>query len=138
MPVDFVVDLVAAAWDAELGAFSIQDPAYPPGLFLPNVSLVAGVQPKVTTAKCKPPAYGGSALGTGPGPCVVEYAAPPSSPAASDVTWCRYLGCTMDLFAGSTMLLQLNGLGPAATDRVRLPPPRVFCRPRTEGRVRKR
>ena len=97
-----------AVWDPARAAYSIQSPLYPGNLYLPNLTVTAGVQLKASTSKCTPPWSSGGV----PGPCVVEYSAAPSSPAATDITWCRYRDCRIDVFAGTQVVLQLNGIDP--------------------------
>jgi hypothetical protein len=115
-----VVELVPAAWDASLAAYAITGPLHPGNAYLPSLTVTAGVELRAATAKC-PPAWGGH--GGGSGPCVLEYAGPPSSRAAADITWCRYRECRIEAFAGSPVVLRLGGVdrqqGGGVADRVR-------------------
>ena len=126
VPVDFVVELVAAAWDGGAGAFRILDPAYAGNLFLPNVSVSAAVLPLVASDGCRGPPMDPSLPEARPGgPCVVQYSGPPGSPGAADVTWCGYRECRIDVFAGSLLRVRLDALDPQGaadpTDRVSSP-----------------
>jgi hypothetical protein len=142
VPVDFVVDLVAAEWDAGSGAFRILDPAYGSNLFLPNVSVTAGVLPLVASDSCRGAPMDPSLPVARPGgPCVVEYSAPPGSAGSGDVTWCGYLDCRIEAFVGTRLVLRLDGVDPQGAndtaDRVSPlePPPRLPA-PRPAARMR--
>ncbi len=126
MPVDFVVELVSAAWDGGSGAWRILDSAYGGNLFLPKVSISAAVMPLVASDRCRGPPMDPSLPVARPGgPCVVGYSGPPGSAGASDLTWCGYRECRIDVFAGTLLRLRLDAHDPQGAtdpaDRVSLP-----------------